>query len=41
MAPDLPILYAESARYATVASVPIAQVKRVKRETEDAGVEPR
>ena len=38
MAPELPILYSESARarYATVASVPLAEVKRVNRETEDA-----
>jgi hypothetical protein len=40
LAPELPILYSESARYATVASVPVAEVKRVKRETEDAGAEP-
>jgi hypothetical protein len=42
LAPELPILYSESARsrYATVASVPLAEVKRVNRETEDAGAEP-
>ena len=38
MAPELPIQYGESARarYATVASVPLAEIKRVNRETEDA-----
>ena len=41
MAAELPIQYAESARYSTVASIPIAQVKRVNRETEDAGAETR
>jgi hopanoid biosynthesis associated radical SAM protein HpnH len=40
LAPELPILYSESARYSTVASVPVAEVKRVNRETEDAGAEP-
>jgi hopanoid biosynthesis associated radical SAM protein HpnH len=46
MAPELPVLYPESARYspanATVTAVPITQVaKRVRRETEDSSVEPR
>jgi hypothetical protein len=41
LAPELPILYSESARYATVASVPVAEVKRVNRETEDTGALPR
>jgi len=42
LAPELPILYSESARlrYATVASVPVAEVKRINRETEGAGAEP-
>jgi MoaA/NifB/PqqE/SkfB family radical SAM enzyme len=45
MAPELPIQYAESARYspanATVTAIPLAQVTRVRRETEDSTVEPR
>jgi len=41
MAPELPIQYSESARYTTVASVPLAEVKRVNREVEDAGAAPR
>jgi hopanoid biosynthesis associated radical SAM protein HpnH len=41
LAPELPILYSESARYSTVASIPVAQVRRVNRETEDVGAEPR
>jgi hypothetical protein len=45
MAPELPIEYGEPARYApanaTVTAVPLAQVTRVRRETEDSMVEPR
>ena len=45
MAPEMPIEYSESARYspvtATVTAVPLAQVKRARRETEDGTVEPR
>jgi hopanoid biosynthesis associated radical SAM protein HpnH len=45
MAPELPILYSESARYspanATITAIPVAQVQRVRRETEDSTVEPR
>jgi hopanoid biosynthesis associated radical SAM protein HpnH len=45
MAPELPILYSESARYspanATVTAIPVAQVTRNRREMEDSTVEPR
>jgi hypothetical protein len=43
LAPDLPILYAESARIApaTVTAIPLADVKRMRRETEASAAEPR
>jgi hypothetical protein len=45
MAPELPIQYSESARYAdanvTVTAIPVAELKRVRRETEDSAAEPR
>jgi hopanoid biosynthesis associated radical SAM protein HpnH len=45
MAPEMPITYDASARYtpatATVTAVPLAQIKRVRREAEDDTVEPR
>jgi hypothetical protein len=41
MAPELPIQYPESARPATVTAIPLAEVKRVRRETEDSAAEPR
>jgi hopanoid biosynthesis associated radical SAM protein HpnH len=41
LAPELPIQYSEAARYATVAAIPVAQVKkRPARETDDSTVEP-
>jgi hopanoid biosynthesis associated radical SAM protein HpnH len=33
MAPDLPIKYADAARYATVAEIPLSEIKRVSRES--------
>jgi len=33
MAPDLPIKYADGARYATVAEIPLSEIKRVSRES--------
>jgi hopanoid biosynthesis associated radical SAM protein HpnH len=45
MVAELPVLYPESARYspgnATVTAIPVAQVQRVRRESEDNAVEPR
>jgi hopanoid biosynthesis associated radical SAM protein HpnH len=41
MAPDLPIRYSEKARYPTIASIPIEQVQRARREPEDIAVEQR
>ena len=41
MAPELPIRYSESARPATITAVPLAEVKRARRETEDSAAEPR
>jgi hopanoid biosynthesis associated radical SAM protein HpnH len=41
LAPELPIQYSDAARYATVTAIPVAQVKRPRRETEDSTVEPR
>jgi hypothetical protein len=41
MAPELPILYSESARPVTVTTVPLTDLKRARRETEDSAVEPR
>jgi hopanoid biosynthesis associated radical SAM protein HpnH len=41
LAPELPIQYPESARPATVTAIPLAEVKRVRRETEDSAAEPR
>jgi hypothetical protein len=45
MAPELPLRYDPSARYspgnATVTAVPVAQVKRINRETEDSTAAPR
>jgi hypothetical protein len=32
MAPDLPIKYVDAARYATVAEIPLSEIKRVSRE---------
>jgi len=33
MAPDLPVKYADADRYATVASIPLSEIKRVSRES--------
>jgi hopanoid biosynthesis associated radical SAM protein HpnH len=43
MAPELPIQYSDkdTARYATVTAIPVAQVQRTRRETEDSTAEPR
>jgi hopanoid biosynthesis associated radical SAM protein HpnH len=43
IAPELPIQYSETARarYATVAAIPVAQVTRTRRESEDSTAEPR
>jgi hopanoid biosynthesis associated radical SAM protein HpnH len=45
MAPELPIHYSESARYSdanvTVTAIPVTDVKRVRRETEDSTAAPR
>jgi hypothetical protein len=41
LAPELPIEYREKERYPTVASVPVAQVQRTRRETEETAAEPR
>ena len=37
----LPIQYNERTRYATVAAVPVAQVMRARRETDDSTADPR
>jgi hypothetical protein len=41
LAPELPILYSDNARVPTVASIPVAQVQRMRRETEETAVEHR
>jgi hypothetical protein len=45
MAPELPVQYDPAARYtpaaATTTAIPVAQIKRVNRETEDSTVGPR
>jgi hypothetical protein len=41
LAPELPVLYSESARPATVTAIPLADVKRARRETEASATEAR
>jgi hypothetical protein len=36
MAPELPVLYAEGARHGTVAAIPIADIKRMGRDSEES-----